>query len=202
MGTEARTTLRIGDTSYAGTALLESDELRFRGETRLRIGLADVRAVTAVEGVLRVEHAGGVAAFALGSIAAKWAHRIEHPRTLSDKLGVKRGMRVAILGIEDESIRSQLLTSGAELVEGRVPAGTPMVILRVASAKELSAIAKHASAIARDGALWVVHPRGDPAVADTVIFAAASAAGLTYTKVVRFSETDTAEKLVIPRAAR
>jgi hypothetical protein len=48
----------------------------------------------------------------------------------------------------------------------------------------------------------VVHPRGVPAVADTVIFAAASAAGLTYTKVVRFSETDTAEKLVIPRAAR
>jgi hypothetical protein len=202
MGTEARTTLRIGDTSYAGTALLESDELLFRGETRLRIGLADIRAVTAIEGVLRVEHTGGVAAFALGPIAAKWAHRIEHPRTLSDKLGVKRGMRVAILGIEDESIRSQLLTSGAELVEGRVPAGTPMVILRVTSAKELSAIAKHASAIARDGALWVVHPRGDPAVADTVIFAAASAAGLTYTKVVRFSETDTAEKLVIPRAAR
>jgi hypothetical protein len=27
-------------------------------------------------------------------------------------------------------------------------------------------------------------------------------AGLTYTKVVRFSETDSAEKLVIPRAAR
>ena len=31
---------------------------------------------------------------------------------------------------------------------------------------------------------------------------AAKAAGLTYTKVVRFSDTDTAEKLVIPRASR
>jgi hypothetical protein len=48
----------------------------------------------------------------------------------------------------------------------------------------------------------VVHPRGVSAVADTVIFAAAKEAGLTYTKVVRFSDTDTAEKLVIPRAAR
>jgi hypothetical protein len=47
-----------------------------------------------------------------------------------------------------------------------------------------------------------VHPRGVAAVADTVIFAAAADAGLTYTKVVRFSDTDTAEKLVIPRAAR
>ena len=37
---------------------------------------------------------------------------------------------------------------------------------------------------------------------ETVIFAAAKPAGLTYTKVVRFSETDTAEKLVIPVAAR
>ena len=50
--------------------------------------------------------------------------------------------------------------------------------------------------------LWVVHPRGDRAIADTVIFAAARKAGLTYTKVVRFSSTDTAEKLVIPVAAR
>jgi hypothetical protein len=48
----------------------------------------------------------------------------------------------------------------------------------------------------------VVHPRGVAAVADTVIFAAAVDAGLTYTKVVRFSEVDTAEKLVIPRASR
>lgn len=39
-------------------------------------------------------------------------------------------------------------------------------------------------------------------IADTVIFAAAKDAGLTCTKVVRFSDTDSAETLVIPVAAR
>ena len=62
--------------------------------------------------------------------------------------------------------------------------------------------AEIAGRIARDGAVWVVHPRGKADVADTVIFVAAKATGLTYTKVVRFSETDTAEKLVIPVSSR
>lgn len=43
---------------------------------------------------------------------------------------------------------------------------------------------------------------GSDSFAGMVIFAAAAGAGLTCTKVVRFSATDTAEKLVIPRAAR
>jgi hypothetical protein len=44
--------------------------------------------------------------------------------------------------------------------------------------------------------------RCETGVRDTAIFAAAVAAGLTYTKVVRFSDTHTGEKLVIPRSAR
>ena len=77
-----------------------------------------------------------------------------------------------------------------------------MVLCRVTHAVERRKLAGIAKSIARVGAIWVVHPRGDASVANTVIFAAAKDAGLTYTKVVRFSDTDTAEKLVIPRAAR
>jgi hypothetical protein len=77
-----------------------------------------------------------------------------------------------------------------------------MVLFRVVRPSQLATLGAMTSRIARNGAIWVVHPRGDAAVADTIIFAAARDAGLTYTKVVRFSERDTAEKLVIPRAAR
>jgi hypothetical protein len=202
MGAEATTTLKIGRRSYEGTALLEADELRFRGDTRLRIALHDVSAVSAKDGVLRVEHTNGVACFALGDAAERWAEKIRSPRTLADKLGVKRGMRVAVMGVVDEGVLADLAAKGAELVNGSIPDGVALVLFRVEVPAALSQLAAMTTRVARDGAIWVVHPRGVSAVADTVIFAAAKEAGLVYTKVVRFSDTDTAEKLVIPRAAR
>jgi hypothetical protein len=202
MGAEARTTLKIGRQSYEGTAQLESDELRFRGATRLRIALRDVSAVSATDGALRIEHANGIASFLLGDVAEAWAEKIRSPRTLADKLGVTSGMRVAVIDVEDEAVLADLAAKGASLVTKDVPQDVPMVLFRVVRPEALANLSALARRISRDGAIWVVHPRGEPAVADTVIFAAARDAGLTYTKVVRFSDIDTAEKLVIPRAAR
>jgi hypothetical protein len=202
MGAEARTTLRIGRQSYEGTALLETDELRFRGDTRMRIALRDVSAVSASDGTLRVEHANGIASFVLGDVAEAWAEKIRSPRTLADKLGVTRGMQVAVVDVDDAEILADLSAKGADLVMGSVPQGAPLVLVRVVRPSQLAVLGALAARIARNGAIWVVHRRGDASVSDTVIFAAARDAGLTYTKVVRFSERDTAEKLVIPRAAR
>jgi hypothetical protein len=202
VGAEARTTLKIGRQSYDGTALLETDELRFRGDTRMRIALRDVSAVSAKDGTLRVEHANGVACFVLGDAAESWAEKIRSPRTLADKLGVKRGMQVAVIDVDDREILDDLEAKGAQLVMGSVPQDAMMVLFRIVRPSQLATLSAMTSRIARDGAIWVVHPRGDSTVADTIIFAAARDAGLTYTKVVRFSERDTAEKLVIPRAAR
>ena len=202
MGAEARTTLKVGRQSYEGTALLETDELRFRGETRMRIALRDVIAVSATDGTLRVEHANGVASFVLGAAAELWATKIRSPRTLADKLGVTRGTVVAVLDVDDREILDDLTAKGAELATGSVPHGAAIVLFRVVRPSQLVQLVTLASRIARNGAIWVVHPRGDASVGDTVIFAAARDAGLTYTKVVRFSERDTAEKLVIPRSAR
>jgi hypothetical protein len=111
-------------------------------------------------------------------------------------------MRVAVIGVDDEEILTDLAAKGAELVTGEVPQDVPMVLFRVARPEQLAGLNAMTARIAPSGAIWVVHPRGDASVADTVIFAAARSAGLTYTKVVRFSERDTAEKLVIPRTAR
>jgi hypothetical protein len=202
MGAEAKSTLLIGRQSYDGTALLESDELRFRGDTRLRIALRDVSGVSATNGTLRVEHANGVATFVLGDKAESWAEKIRSPRTLSDKLGITRGMQVAVLDVDDRAVLDDLAAKGAQLVVGSVPQNVPMVLFRVVQPAQLAALGSMTSRITRNGAIWVVHPRGDASVADLVIFAAARDAGLTCTKVVRFSEHDTAEKLVIPRTAR
>ncbi len=203
MGTEAKTTRTLGRQTFAGTAHLETSELRFRGEQRLRIPLASITAVEVVDGSLHITHADGVAILGLGQPSAlKWAQRIQSPRTLADKLGVNEGTSVAIIGVEDESILRAIQARGASVVMHRVPTGTALVLWRIEKASQLSQLKGMVTSIARDGAIWVVHPRGNADVADTVIFVAARAAGLTYTKVVRFSETDSAEKLVIPVAAR
>jgi len=203
MGAEAKTTLKVGRQTFTGTAHLETSELRFRGETSLRIPLTNIRDVAVKNGALHVTHSDGVAVLGLGDAAsAKWAERIRSPKSLADKLGVKSGMSVAVLGVEDKTILEDLVSRGATLVADKVPADTPLVLFRVTKAAALSKLSSITKRIARDGAIWVIHPRGDASVADTVVFAAGKDAGLVATKVVRFSETDTAEKLVIPRALR
>ena len=195
--------MKLGRQSFAGSAHLESGEILFRGETRLKIPLATVRDVAVKGGALHITHADGLAVFGLGdAMATKWAEKIRNPRSLADKLGVKAGMVVANLGVEDPAVLSDIAAKGATITAGTVPRESPMVLWRITKPASLSKLAAIAQSIATDGCIWVVHPRGDASVADVVIFAAAKDAGLTYTKVVRFSETDTAEKLVIPKAAR
>ena len=203
MGAEAKTTLVLGRQAFAGTAQLETTELRFRGERTLRIPLASMTAVEVLDGSLQVTHAEGLAVLALGeSTAAKWAQKIVSPPTLMDKLGIKSGMVVTVIHVADEAILGDIAARGAIVVHGTVAKGSAMVLWRIERAADLGKLPAIVGRIARDGAIWVVHPRGNAAVADTVIFAAARAAGLTYTKVVRFSDTDTAEKLVIPVGSR
>lgn len=203
MGAEAKATLRLGAERHPVTALLETDELLVRGEHRLRVPLADIREARVDGDALVIAHRAGEVVLELGErVAAAWLEKLRNPRTLADKLGVKPGMRVALLGVSDAAARAQLVARGATLVDGDVPPGTPMVILRVSAPAELAPLERLAQRIARDGAIWVVHPRGQRDVADTVIFAEGRKAGLVATKVARFSDTDSAEKLVIPVAAR
>ena len=54
----------------------------------------------------------------------------------------------------------------------------------------------------RDGAIWVIRPKGSPNISEGDVMQAGKAAGLVDVKVVRFSDTHTAEKFVIPVAQR
>jgi hypothetical protein len=99
MGQEARCEVRFGGKISAGKALLETDDLIFRGDFRLSIPLKSIESLEAADGVLHVTSPAGTATFILGAQADKWAHRIRHPRTLADKLDVKPGMRVSLIGV-------------------------------------------------------------------------------------------------------
>jgi len=209
MGAEARCQLRVGDAVHEGKALLETDELLFRGDKRggergmrLAIPLASIRGVTDTNGALRIRFDGGDATFVLGAHAEKWAEKIRSPKSLIDKLDVKPEHTVSVVALDQPELIESLRARVARVTVGRFAARSNVIFLGAENEAALARLEKAAAAMARDGAIWVVHPKGTNGLRDTEIFAEAKRLGLTYTKVARFSATHTAEKLVIPKASR
>jgi hypothetical protein len=199
VGQEIACTASSGDRRVAGRAQLETDELRFRGDgLRLQIPYASVTAVSAADGVLRVEHGGETSTFELGDKAARWADRIANPKTVIDKLGVKPGQRVALRGIGSDGFAADLAARGAQLVEG----DADHLFVAVETHEDLAGLAGLVPLIARNGAVWTLRRKGRKDLTEADVMAAGKAAGLVDVKVVRFSETHTAEKFVIRVADR
>ncbi len=196
MGLEAKCVVRVDGVSHHATALLETDELIVRGPARLKIPFASIAAVDAADGVLRVTHAAGSAELELGTAAAKWAEKIRSPRPLLDKLGAKPGTTVSVLGAFAEDFVRDLAARVGTVSTGRARKGSDMIFFLADGTAQLTRLEALAAALAPGGAIWVVHPKGKGALKDTEIFAAAEPLGLTATKVVRFSEALTGEKLM------
>lgn len=201
MGSEAVCSVHYGAQASEGKALLETSELIFRGDFRLRIPFSEITSLASEDGELRVGYAGNVAVFELGRNAGPWAKKIRNPRGLLDKLGVKPGMRVVVLGVEDADFLSQLRTRVEVLCEAG--SGADIVFYEADRPRDLVRPAELRTALKPGGAVWVVSPKGKGIeVKDTDVMTAARAAGLVDTKVVSFSATRTALKLVIPKAQR
>jgi hypothetical protein len=200
MGLEAKCTLRVDGALHQGTALLETDELLFRGPARLKISLASIESLDAADGILRITHAGGTAHFDLGDAATKWAEKIRAPRSLLDKLGVKPEMTVSVIGDFDAAFVGDVEARAETVSLGRPRKGSDLVFFLTDRVTQLARLASLEKMLAAGGAIWVVHPKGKGALKDTEIFAAGELLGLTATKVVRFSETHTGEKLMRRKA--
>lgn len=204
MGQEAESTLVRGKSRAKGRAHLESDHLLFRGDAvREKVMFATVREARADGDTLHLVHAAGALQLLLpAKTAAKWVAKILNPPTRLDKLGVKSGMRVAIVGVDDADLTREINDRGATIV--RESLGSIDVLFYSAeSAGALDRLAALRACLTPAGALWVVHRKGKEAtLKDVEVFAAAKRVGLVDTKVASFSATHTAEKLVIPLALR
>lgn len=204
MGYDATCTLRFDGRTERGTAWLEHTDLIFRGPNRLVIPLKDVSEARADGGTLHIRFGGKRAAFDIGEAAAKWAQRITNPPSRLHKLGVKAGMRVALVGIDDAQFERELAACGA-VVSHRAPAAAGMVeVVFYAAHKraDLDRLQSLSRVIVTDGAVWILRPKGRPEITESDTMAAGKKAGLVDVKVVSFSDTHSAEKYVIPRHAR
>lgn len=122
-------------------------------------------------------------------------------RTLFEKLGVKPGARVSVLGIRDAAFDSGLEQAGAD-VSRRRRRDSDLIFLAVEDRRDLLRLGQMESSMARNGAVWAVFPRGRKDLRDVDVIQTGVGAGLVDNKVVRFSDTHTALRFVIPLSRR
>jgi hypothetical protein len=124
---------------------------------------------------------------------------------LLDKLGVRPGARVALVGDVDPdgSFRERLADRTTDVTLGTPKPDSDLVFLAADSTDELTVLRDLRALIRPAGAIWVVSRKGRAAtLRDVEVMAAARDAGLVDNKVVAFSDTHTSLRLVIPVADR
>jgi len=202
MGREATCHARMGRESGEGKALLETDEVRFRGDFRARVALRDLSGVDVRRGVLTLTWPGGTLALSLGDAAEKWAETIRNPKSVVEKLGIKPGLKIAVLAGFDAAFLRDVTAALGATPQARATKGCDLVFAMLARPGDEARLARLVPAIEPAGGVWAVYPKGLRELSEDTVRAAAKRAGLVDVKVVRFSDALGALKLVIPKAKR
>jgi hypothetical protein len=122
---------------------------------------------------------------------------------LLDKLGIRPGMRVAIVDIDDPEIRRLIAERTTDLTEDWPEPDTDVVLVGAETFEDLSRLGDLAGCIRPNGAIWVISRKGKAAtLRDVDVIEAGKQARLVDNKVASFSPTHTALRLVIPVARR
>ncbi|HUK89153.1 MAG TPA: DUF3052 family protein, partial [Blastocatellia bacterium] len=170
---------------------------------RVKIPLKEIKSAVAKDGMLTVRAPGQKLDLELGPYAEKWATKILNPKSVIDKLGIKPGQRVSLIGLDDEGFLQHLNDRGIETFTGsRAKKDSDAIFLLATGAASLDRLASLKSSIKRAGAIWVVAPKGKQRIREADILQEGRAAGLVDVKVVAFSAVYTAHKFVIPAADR
>ncbi|HEY6270314.1 MAG TPA: hypothetical protein VIX11_18575 [Candidatus Acidoferrum sp.] len=202
MGNEVKCRVQFGKQESEGKALLETSEILFRGDFRLKILFSTIKSAKAVDGELRLQTGEGLAVFHLGAAAEKWCNKILHPKSRIEKLGVKPSVKVSLLGDFDADFLKEIATLAKSVSKGKVAADTECIFFAADSKQELGALLKISKSMKGAAALWVVYLKGQKQITELDVLAAGRKTGLKDVKVVGFSPTHTALKFVIPLSKR
>jgi hypothetical protein len=202
MGNEASCKVQFGKQQSEGRALLETSEIFFRGEFRLKIPFSTIKSAKAVDGELRLQTAEGLAVFHLGATAEKWCDKILHPKSRIEKLGVKPKAGVSLLGDFDAEFLDELGKLTKSVSKGKVTADSEWIFFAADSKGDLGDLPKISKSMKGAAALWIVYPKGQKDITENDVLRAGRKVGLKDVKVVGFSPTHTALKFVVPLSHR
>ena len=182
MGREAAA---VGDwqgQSGPGRATLETDFVRFSGPFRVRLDFAACGSIDVDGPRLRFETADGVLSLDLGEReAARWLDRIQNPPSLGQKLGLRPGQAVRVIG--------QLPPIGVPTV-----AKADLVLLAIDLPGGLDDIDACAASMEPGQDVWIFFEKGRKDVTGADVILRGRAAGVTDTKVCRVSEGKTGQR--------
>jgi hypothetical protein len=202
LGNEAACKVKFGRQQSEGKALLETSEILFRGDFRLKIPFSTIKSAKAVDGELRLQTADGLAIFHLGEAAGKWCDKILHPKSRIEKLGVKPSTKVALHGSFEPDFLKEVDALTKSVSKDKVAADTECIFFAAELKKDLGALAKISKSMKSAAALWIVYPKGQKQITEIDVLASGRKTGLKDVKVVGFSSTHTALKFVIPLSKR
>ena len=202
MGRELLCTVRSGGKTGTSKALLETTEIILRGDFRLKIPFASLKSVVARDGNLDLKWPEGSAVLELGEQAEKWAHKILHPKSTAEKLGIKPGLVISALAMSDDNFVQDLRTQAKSFSDSKPLKNSDLIFFGAGKAADLARVERLVPSLASAGALWIVYPKGRQKITELQVLSAGRAAGLVDIKVVSFSATHTALKFVRPRAKR
>ena len=202
MGRETICVVQLGKQESKGKALLETSEILFRGDFRLKIPFAEIKSVKAANGELCVQTAEGLAIFELGADAEKWLEKILHPKSRIEKLGVKPGAKVSLIGEFDSEFLREVTGLTKSVIKNKAAPDSEHIFFAADSKEGLSAFSKIAKSMRGAAAVWIVYPKGQKHITENDVLATGRKCGLKDVKVVGFSPTHTALKFVIPLVAR
>ena len=202
MGRERLCTARSGDKTVRGKALLETSEIIFRGDFRLKLPFASLKSVISRDGELHLKWPGGSAVLELGAEAEVWAHRILHPKSTAEKLGIKPGLVISAVAMDGGDFLRALRVNAKSLSDAKPLADSDLIFFGAVRSTDLVRAKKLAPSLSSGGALWIVYPKGKQEITELQVLSAGKAAGLVDIKVVSFSATQTAVKFVRPKAKR
>lgn len=202
MGQELKTSLRFDGRILEGVALLETDAILFRGEVSLTVKFSEIFKVEANAGWLDLQTGRGLLLFELGPKAEIWAEKIKNPKALIEKLGIDATKKVCVVGKLDADLRADLDASGAKVAKTARGKDFDAIFLAASAKADLEKLPSCREMLASDGGIWIVYPKGVPAITEREVLTAGRTLSLTDNKVAKVSETLTAVRFVIPVAQR
>jgi hypothetical protein len=123
-------------------------------------------------------------------------------RSRLDKLGVKPGMQVSVLGLDDPIFERELLSRTQNVSSQRPGRSTDIILFRVRKKGDLKPLSTLKKSMKRNGAIWILWEKGRLELKAGDVRESALESGLVDIKVAAFSEQLSGLKLVIPVAQR
>lgn len=118
-------------------------------------------------------------------------------KPLLDRLVVKPGARIALVGIKDASFVKLLRERTRDIIEGKPRTPCDMVFLAANDRRDLERLKNLKTWIEPNGAIWAIRRKGPGApLSDTDLIDAGLAAGLVDNKIASFSDTHGAMRFV------